>query len=250
MKTSILITIFILNFSISAKANMDCLWKSSMQGVSLNVAFPCRPIYVNYVDSILDKMLIGLNRKDTSVKILVLINTARLSIPGSEYANFISIGFDTLRGIDDDFITDYYFSKVGQIEKKFPKLSEPLDINSTASSNVNTIGIKIIYRIDSRLGKIKWDDIEKLIKYAAQNVDEIKREQRRFNVRYDANGWYVSLVTLDTNKISNILNIQAPSKTATDTPKKSNDSGNYWLLGLLGVVVLGFVLFRLRVFSK
>lgn len=250
MKYSILTTIFVLSFFASTRASMDCLWTASKQGVTLKVVYPCEPKYLHFADSILDQMLIRLNRKDTTLKVLVLVNSALLSNPNSEFSNFISIGFDTLRLIDDDFIKDYYFSKEGENKRKFPRLSEPLDINSTTTITEKTIGIKIIYRTDYRLAKTNWGDIEKIIQYALQNADEIKREQRRINVRYDYNGWYVSLVTLDTTRINNILNKKEPSKATSDIPKKSNAPGSYWLLGLLAVIVLGFVLYKFRTLSK
>jgi hypothetical protein len=250
MKTSFLITIFTLTLFVSARANIDCIWTSSKKGVTITLVAPCEQKYRLIVDSILNQVLSRLNRKDTTLKILVLVNSERLSYPATNFSNFISIGFDTLRQIDDDFISDYYFSKEGQIKKKFPKLSEPLDINSTDSDTAKAVGLKIIYRLDYRQGELDWSDIEKLIKYSEENLDEIKRKQKRSNVRYDYNGWYVSLLTLDTFAINKIIGRQNNAKLKEIVEEKTKSKNIYWLLGLLVLAVIGVIAYKSRQHSR
>ncbi|MBL7724726.1 MAG: hypothetical protein JNK27_11285 [Chitinophagaceae bacterium] len=248
MKTPILTIIFFFAFSLFARASMDCIWTSSRQGVTIKFLAPCEQRYQMFVDNILTQILNRLNRKDTSSKILVLVNTERLSYPDAVSSNFISISFDTLRQIDDDFISDYYFSKEGQIKKKFSKFSEPLDINSTDSDTSKEVGFKIIYRLDYRLGQTNWADIEKLIKYSEENREAIKKAQKRNNVRYDYNGWYVSLLTIDTFSINKIIGRQNKIKENEVVQKKSTNS--YWLWGLLALTAIGAIAYQYRQHSR
>lgn len=229
---------------------MDCIWTSSKKGVTITIVAPCEQKYSLIVDSILNQVLSKLNRKDTTLKILVLVNSERLSYPNSNLSNFISIGFDTLRQIDDEFISDYYFSKEGQIKKKFPKLSEPLDINSTNSDTSKDVGIKIIYRLDYRQGEPNWSDIEKLIKYSEEHLEDVKRNQKRSDVRYDYNGWYVSLLTIDTVAINKIIGRQSETPKKEPIQEVPKSKSNYWLFGLLGLTAIGVIIYVARQYSR
>jgi len=218
---------------------MDCIWTSSSKGVTLRFLAPCSQKYQMFADSILSQILNRLNRKDTSNKILVLVNTERLSYPNTNFSNFISIGFDTLRQIDESFINDYYFGKEGQIKRRFPNLPEPLDINLTDSDTSKEVGIKIIYRLDYRIGKENWVDIEKLIKYSEENREDIRKTQKRSNVRYDYNGWSVSLLTIDSLTTKNILlKKDSQNKQLVTSTKYLSQLLISSFIGLLLIVIL------------
>lgn len=239
MKTSFLIIFFLLAFSLSTRANMDCIWTSSKAGVTIRFIAPCDQKYKSYVDSLLNNILKKINRKDTTLQILVLINDAKLSYPDAQFTNFTSIGFDTLRQIDDEFVSDYYFSKNGDIEKKFSKRFEPLDINATLGDTIRQVGIKIIYRRDYKLGEPDWTEIQNLILYATQNLDLIKKTQIRNNVRYDFNGWYVSLMSIDTLSIKKIIQDASIQKKQLTTITKNYSNYQIWgIVGLLLIIAL------------
>src|SRR5690242_21715708 len=110
MKT-LLFTITLLTCSFFAKANMDCIWTSHKAGITISYVAACNFDNLSIVDSILKKIVTQLNRQDTSLKVFVLVNHRELSFPDGNFANFFSIGFDTLREIDNDYIVDYYWDQ-------------------------------------------------------------------------------------------------------------------------------------------
>ncbi|HEU5166940.1 MAG TPA: hypothetical protein VFU29_15425, partial [Chitinophagaceae bacterium] len=110
MKT-LLLTITLLTSSFFAKANMDCIWTSHKAGITISYVAACNFGNQSTVDSVLKIIVTQLNRQDTSLKILVLLNHRQLSFPDANFANFFSIGFDTLREIDNDYIFDYYWNQ-------------------------------------------------------------------------------------------------------------------------------------------
>ena len=211
MRSIILIVIFNLTFSLFAKANRDCIWTSSKNGVTISFVAPCDPKYRLFIDSILNNILTELNRPDTTLQILVLVNSEKITYSVSHFTNFISIGFDTLRPIDDNFVFDYYWKKQGISMannngiNNFESRLDPLDINSSYSKTLNQVGLKIIYNREYRLGGPIWSDIEKLISYASRNVEIIKQNQKRDTVHLTHNDWYLSLLSIDTLNINNIL---------------------------------------------
>lgn len=204
----------------------------------------------NLADSFLNKVIAALNRKDTSLKLLVLIGHNLLSFPNSKTSDFFSIGYDTLREIDADFIFDYYWRKENNGTVPINSRNNPIDINSTKDKVKSTIGIKIIYDRDYRIEEPDWQNLFRMIVYAANNLDQVKLLQKRDTVRYYANGWYVSLLTLDTFQINQIIGrVKEPiQKEIVDHKPKSKN--NYLLFGLTGLAVLGIVVYKIRQYKR
>ncbi|GAB2843452.1 hypothetical protein GCM10027043_52980 [Ferruginibacter profundus] len=236
---------------------MDCIWTSNKAGVTIKYVAPCDFKNQSTLDSILNKIVSVINRQDTSLQIWVLINQEQLSFPDATFSNFFSIGYDTLIEIDNDYIFDYYWNQETIASEKnnglntFRSREAPIDISSTKKKNAyKAIGIKIIYNIDYRLGKLIWADLIKVIIYSAQNPSIIKNQQRRDTVRYNTNGWYVSLLTIDTFAINKIIgreNQTSKKETIQELPKSKN---NYWLFGLLGLAAIGVVIYVARQYSR
>lgn len=229
-----------------SKANQDCIWTSSKAGLTIQFVAPCDFKNQTLIDSIVNKVVSLLNRRDTSLRILIFISQGQLSFPNAQFSNFFSIGYDTLREIDDDFIFNYYWNEETMSTKQngglntFESQKVPLDINSTNNKTANDIGIKIIYGRDYRLGEPTWADIIKSIVYAANNVELIKNFQTRDTVRYNTNGWYVSLVTLDTTRINEIIGKETVRK-ATETKASAKNNKPY-------LIIAGIVLFAVLIF--
>jgi hypothetical protein len=242
MKTVILNIAFFLAFSVPAKANVDCIWESSQSGVTIRYIAPCN-FSQALLDSFLAKTLLTLNRQDTSLKVLVLVNNGRLSFSGAAFSNFVSVGYDTLRGIDDEFIFDYYWGRGGSIP--FDTNNNPIDINSSNNRTANSIGIKIIYDKDYRLGDPDWNDVSRLIIYAVNNVATVRRSQTRDTVRYNTNGWYVSVVTMDTFAINKILASSA-SEVIMQTEVAESTSKPYFIAAALIVFAILILVFLRR----
>ena len=235
-----------MTISFYAKGNQDCIWTITKAGVTVQYVAACDFKNQNSADSFLNKVIAALNRKDTSLKFIVLIGHHQLSFPNPKFSNFFSIGYDTLRQIDGDFIFDYYWGKENNGTIPIDTRNNPIDINSTNSKTKSKIGIKIIYDNDYRMGEPDWQDLIKLVVYAANNLEQIKLLQSRDTVRYNANGWYVSLLTLDTfqiNKIIGRVNEPKHKEIVEDKPKTKN---SYLLFGLLGLAVLGLVVYKSR----
>ena len=254
MKISFLIIILSLTISFYAKGNQDCNWTSSKAGVTIKYLAPCDFKNKSTLDSILNKVTSLINRLDTSFKIWVLLNQGQLSFPDSDFSNFFSIGYDTLREIDYDFLFNYYQNQTILSQEanngvnKFESRFVPIDVNSTIRKAKSNVGIKIIYDRDYRIGKPDWTDIIKAIVYASKNVELIKSSQKRDTVRYNTNGWYVSLLTLDTFDINKIIGRQNESKQKEIVEVKPINI--YLLLGLLGLIVFGVVVYKSRQHSR
>jgi len=257
MKISLLILIFSLTISFYAKGNQDCIWTSSKAGVTIKYVAPCVFKNQSTLDSILNEIILVINRQDTSLPIWVLIGQGRLSFPDATFSNFFSIGYDTLREIDNDYIFDYYWNQETIASEKndglntFRSREAPIDISSTNKNNASkTVGIKINYDLDYRLGKPIWAELIKAIVYSAQNPNAIKNQQRPDTVRYNTNGWYVSVLTLDTFAINKIIGRQKESKQRQIAEEKPKSKNNYWLLGILGLTVIGVVVYKSRQHSR
>ena len=180
LKARIILTLCFIVCSFFAKATLDCLWASSGKGVTVNLVASCDQKNRLYVDSFLNQILLKLNRKDTILKILVLINDAKISYPNSNEANFISVAFDTLKRIDHNFISDYYFGKEQKSREEnkganyYRSHLNPLDINYSLSQPTKQTGIKIIYRTGDEISELNLKEIETLIQYAVTNSETIK----------------------------------------------------------------------------
>ena len=235
---------------------MDCIWTSHKAGVTINYVAPCGFENQSLVDSILNRVISLMNRQDTSLKIWVSISKQQLSFPDKEFSNFFSIGYDTLREIDDEFIFNYYQNQTILSEEsnngmnRFESNLVPIDINSTAIKSKSIIGIKIIYNRDYRIGKPVWADIINAIVYASKNSELIKSTQNRDTVRFNTNGWYVSLLTIDTFTINKIIGRQNEiPKGQTNRPSQKSKN-NYWFLGLLGLTFLVVIIYVARKYSR
>jgi hypothetical protein len=240
-----------------AKANTDCIWTSDSAGITISYVAPCDFGNQSTVDSILNVIVSHLKRQDTSLKVLVLLNHRQLSFPDGNFSNFFSIGFDTLREIDDDYIFEYYSNQESISMGKnnglntFRSQQVPIDINSTNNkSAIKTLGIKIIYDIDYRLGKPIWNDLVKAVVYATNNSNIVKNEQRQDTIRYNTNGWYVSLTTIDTFAINKIIGRQAEPKKQDIAQETAKSKKYYWLYWLLGLTLIGVVFYKSRQHSR
>lgn len=250
MKTLFLIIIFGLTLSGKTKANQDCRWTSRKSGLTIHFVASCSGKNQILLDSFVNKVVAQLNHRDTSLKILVFLSLGQLSFPNAQFSNFFSIAYDTLREIDDDYIFNYYWneqtisSNQNGGSNMFESRKVPLDINSTNNKATNDVGIKIIYDLDYRLGETNWVDIIKLILYAANNVDVVKAFQLRDTVRYNTNGWYLSLVTLDSARIDKILGKEIVDKPTQKEPASRANTSYYIIAGLAVLITLGFSISR------
>ena len=238
MKSLLLISAFFLTITFSTKGNVDCIYTSSKSGITIRVSNPCfSKKYQSLLDSFVNQLNLKIKRIDTSYKILVLINIEQLYYDFSGTPDyFTSVGVDTLREMNSNFINSYCYEKYSITDQSKPN---PLDINATDNKSAsNEIGIKIIYNIDYRK-KINWTEIEKLINFSALNFNKIKITQEIDTVRHYS--WYVSLPTLDTTNINEIIGRNQSEKL------KSIEKSKYWLLGLV-ISSIGF--FILLVYLK
>lgn len=250
MKTSFLLVIFTLTISIYARGNQDCIWTSSKAGITIKYIAPCNFENQNFIDSFLNKVITTLNRQDTSIKFLVMIDYHQLSFPGAKFSNFFSIGFDTLRLIDDDFIFKYYWDKESYEPLPLNTKGYPLDINSSTDRSILQCGIKILYDRSYRVIESDWQDILKMIVYSSNNLNQIKSLQRRDTVRYNTNGWYVSLMTLDTFVINKIIGRQSEEQKKETVQHSPKSNSNYWLYGIFGLAAIGIIIYVVRQYSR
>ena len=256
MKPLLLTVLLFISFFF-AKANVGCIWTSCKAGITISYVAACQFENQVTVDSILKIFVTELSMRDTTLKFFILIDYRQLSFPGVNLGNFFSLGFDTLREIDNDYIFEYYRNQESISMSKnaglntFRSQEVPIDINSTSNKRATkTVGIKIIYDIDYRLGKPNWNDLIKAIVYAAQNSDIIKNEQRRDTVRYNTNGWYVSLPTLDTLAINKIIGRRSQPKEKETVREKPIPNNNHWLFGILGLTAISSIIYFIRQYSR
>lgn len=245
MKTQIIISAFILTLSFSAKANMDCVYTASKSGITVRFTSPCfSEKYQSFIDSFVNQLTLKINRVDTSYHILALVNFEVLyyGFSGSpDY--FTSLGVDTLREMNSNFINDYCYGRYGSTDQSRPN---PLDINATDDKKASKeIGVKIIYNIDYRK-KIDWAEVEKLIRFATLDFNKIKTTQQVDTVRHYS--WYVTLPTLDTTIINQIMGRfqnQPIKPLETKTAKESQIPYKPIIFSAIGLLVLVAV-YKLR----
>ncbi|MFN8306149.1 MAG: hypothetical protein U0T79_05305 [Ferruginibacter sp.] len=230
-----------------AKGNMDCVYTASKSGITVRFTSPCFSAkYQVFIDSIVNYLAIKIKRLDTTIKIWVLVNFEHLYFDFSGSPNyFTSLGVDTLREINSDYISDYCTPRYGSsLQSKL----RPLDINATDEKNASKeIGVKIIYNADYRK-EIDWTEIEKLITYSAFNFAKIKTTQVRDTVRHYS--WYVSLLTLDTFTINKIVGRQSESWQVVNFQENSNSNSNYWIWVIIPVIILGLMAYYCRQHSS
>lgn len=222
---------------------MDCVYTASKSGIKVRFTSPCfSEKYQTFIDSFVTQLALKIKRIDTSYHILVLINFEHLYYGFSGITDyFTSIGVDTLREMNSNFINDYCYDRYGSSDQSKPS---PLNINATDYKNASKeIGVKIIYNIDYRK-KINWTEVEKLISYSALDFKKIKTTQHIDTVIHYS--WYVTLPTLDTTTINQIMGrFQSQPTKAIDT-KVANEIP-YKLIIISVVVLLLFVpIYRLR----
>jgi hypothetical protein len=216
--------------SFSSEANMDCIYTGSKSGITISYTSPCfSEKYQSFIDSFLNKLLLKVNNFNSGIEILVLVNYEQLYYDNSaNFANFISVGFDTLRPMNSNYIIDYFYDHYSTTAES--RLNPP-DINFTDKKEKAKKGIKIIYNYDYRLGPPVWSEIEKLIIYAKTNFQTIKLIQKIDTVRHFS--CYVTMPKLDSFAVNKIL---GKEELITNRPEKTDKFiSNFWLILLLGI---------------
>jgi len=227
-----LIVFLLLTFTSKSFANMDCLWTSSRKGIYLEYVAPCEQNYKKFVDSILRQIVSELNRKDTTQKIEVYVNSQSLFYRETSNSNFIAISYDLLGRMNDEAIFKYYWDKQMKYSIEFNTRLTPVDINFSKDTTKQEFGTKIIFNTDYRLGEPNWNDLRKLIIYSINNITEIKTTQIRDTIGHCCNGYFVSLLTIDSTQIKNIL-YPKPIKKVT-----SDDFNNFYLVIIILTITI------------
>ena len=224
---------------------MDCVYTASKSGITVRFTSPCfSEKYQSFIDSFVNQLALKINRVDTSYRILVLVNFEVLyyGFSGSpDY--FTSLGVDTLREMNSNFINDYCYGRYGSTDQSRPN---PLDVNATDDKRTSKeVGVKIIYNIDYRK-KIDWTEVEKLISFSALDFKKIKTTQQIDTVRHYS--WYVTLPTLDTTTINQIMGrfqSQPINPLDTKTTKENQIPYKPIIFSVIGLLVLAAV-YKLR----
>ena len=184
---------------------MDCLWTSNRKGIYLEYVAPCDQKYRSFVDSLLNQIVSELNIRDTSIKLEIYVNSQSLFYRETSNSNYIAISYDLLGRMNDDAIFTYYWNKQMKYSTNFDTRLTPVDINFSKDTTKKEFGIKIVFNTDYKLGEPNWNDLKKLIKYAINNKAEIRNTQIRDTIGHCCNYYFVSLLTIDSTKIKNIL---------------------------------------------
>jgi hypothetical protein len=209
MKNSVCILFLILVSSVACHANVSLVYTSTKAGLTVQIAIG-RDFDVRILERFVNETETALNRVDTTLKILVFIDHRVIRHPNSFIKGFVSLGYDTLRTVDEDYIFQYYDSKRSSIFNPFDSQMHPLDINASADRTVKELGIKIFYDHPIFDNEPDWKKIQKLIVFAARNLEKVKNIQTRDTVLYRYNSWCVALPTLDTMHINRILEKKRP----------------------------------------
>lgn len=224
---------------------MDCIYTASKSRITVRFTSPCfSEKYQSFLDSFVNQLAHKINRVDTSYHILVLVNFEVLyyGFSGSP-GYFTSLGVDTLREMNSNFINDYCYGRYGSTDQS---RSNPLDINATDDKKASKeIGIKIIYNIDYRK-KINWTEVEKLIRFAALDFNKINTTQQIDTVRHYS--WYITLPTLDTTIINQVMGrfqSQPIKPLETKATKENQIPFKPIIFSVIGLLVLAAV-YKLR----
>lgn len=224
---------------------MDCVYTASKSGITVRFTSPCfSEKYQPFIDSFVNQLALKIKRVDTSYHILAFINFEVLYYDFSGSPDyFTSLGVDTLREMNSNFINDYCYGRYGSTDQSKPN---PLDINATDDKKASKeIGLKIIYNIDDRK-KIDWTEVEKLIRFAALDFNKIKNTQQVDTVRHYS--WYVTLPTLDTTIINQIMGRFQDQPIKHLGPKTTNESQISYkpiIFSAIGLLVVAAV-YKLR----
>jgi hypothetical protein len=124
------------------------------------------------------------------------------------------IGYDTLR-FDLKFIDGDCAPKKAEeialienapVDTSYrPPERVAIDWSGSCDRTNKDMGLKILYKWrDSDSGSIYFDRIYSLAKYGSEHLEEIKRNQRRIEMRYYFGEWLLSVLTIDTSEIKKI----------------------------------------------
>lgn len=207
-------------------------------------------------EAFLNRLVEKLNRKDTSLKILLLVNPM-IMYPGWGTENywFATLGYDRLQEPDMEFIKDYYdyrsenragrehtFYNKPPSEKYKIDLPVPLDISVSYNDQVNVIGLKVICGYVHWDSVITYDRIYTLIKYGINHIEEIKKYQDTIHIPFWLKGMAVSINTLDTGIIKSqpLLSLGFDPKM----PKKKEFSRKTIVVALGILLVMIFIVYQ------
>lgn len=244
-----IIILFVRIFQTNA--NISFISTTSQCGITVNYLHGSKNNRFT-MDSILNIVNTRLEGRDTNLKILVILNYGTLLFPDPERSSFFSIGYDTLREFDDRCIMDYYWKLDSISNKIFGRnifLSEtyPLDINYTDDINPSQeVGIKIICDDGYEQRDRFWDELIKAIVYAGENPDSIRIQQKRFSVELAYNSWNISLVSLDTSRIYQIIGRQPIDEKRNSMHQKEYFIPGVWRYILVGILLLIVSYFLIR----
>jgi hypothetical protein len=216
--------IFLLFLTFSSNANTSWPYKYKKDGITLYASGSPDSIEVNNLFiPFLNRLVKKLKRPDKSFEIF-LITDRFLIFPYYYDKWFGSIAWDTLREPDNSFLFDYYYYRVGgktrelhfknhtpNSKKYLTNLPEPIDIGSSYNTNKAPVGLKIIYNYAAEDSATVWNRLFTLVQYGIDNLEEIKKNQRRISVPLPMISYEsiypdkkVSLLTIDTAKIRRI----------------------------------------------
>lgn len=216
--------------------NVDCIWSSSKNGIFIEYEDACKQSNRLLIDSILNEIVTKLQRTDTTLKLEIYVNSEDVFYRETGNSNYVSISYDVLGKLKNNEIFDYYYDK--QMKNiKFDTRKTPLNINYKKEDQKNK-GLKIIFNTDYRY-KIEWVNLFKLIDYAVKNIETIKANQKLDTIGFCCNYYFVSILTIDSTKISEIV-----------SPKKYNIQRScyktiYLILGIILIPLL-FLIKKLK----
>lgn len=225
-----------------AFATQDCLQQGNAKKISIYWLTNC----ASQID--LDSIAAKISLFNTSnYNASIFINCMSIGA-ATDAKPFITIAYDTLRDLNSDYIfeTSYSVEKLGS--SKLPIL----DINATNLSDKSEVGIKIIYnsRLHSKV-KVDFEEINRIVKYAVDHIEEIKKAQKRITVPFHANGYKVSMVTLDTDAVWRIANpeqyvVKKRGENLATSDGTDAGKNNRLIVFIIVVIVGGLLVFLLR----
>lgn len=244
MKTILIIPALILIVAFSVKANMDCIYTNSRSAITVRFTSPCfSEKYRHFIDSFVTQLAVKINRVDTSYRILVLLNLEHLYYGFSRSPDyFTSLGVDTLREMNSNFISEYRYGRYSSTEQS---KSNPLDVNATNDKNASKeIGIKIVYNNNYRQ-ETNWAEIEKLVSFSALEYNRIKSTQHVDTARHYS--WYVTLPTIDTTALNIIMGrFQKQSNHTSDKKMVTEKSVPYRIIIISATCLILILAYKLK----
>jgi len=247
-------SIFFLFVVFFAQANSVKGWSKSKDGLTL-ITFISGKEDSLLIDAFFERLLTKLQRDDKSVPILLLIDCSGIKTNRKGHG-FAAIAFDTLRGIDPSFINAYYYHRMGkafdenyQVYEPYPSnkylnnLPEPIDINSSFHSTPSTVGLKIMYNYGEADSVIGFDRIYTLVQYGIDNVDKIKKEQKRITMDYQYGSAKISFLTIDTSEI-NRLPLLSLGFNPKDVNNQSFQNNKYRIIGVTAILVILLIFYN------